>query len=207
MLCGVNMSGITVVTLQLNRGVFTGDVAMDDSYLYITSLPYTLGPNADTGTTPTDNYTSVVPQMTSNTSPSPFKIIATGELTPAWYAFNTDQSGWTTDIIESPEISVSCGTRIAPNVILITTLPYTPNAMNINLTIYGSYVENGVDYLKVITTFDNLIGETDGTSKVYELLVTSDTLYETFTFQITYFSTDNSSNPGFKNIQIYTTLR
>ena len=170
--------------------------------LYITPLPYTLEELPDNLTT---NYTPLVPQMTSDITPPPFIIDSTPGSSPAFHAFNKNQNGWISDDIEGfPEISVSCGSRYTPAVILIETLPLVPDDMNMTVNIYGSYRENAVDFLSVILVAEFLVGNTDGTSKTYEYIITEPGNYETFTFQITSYDSATSKLPGFKNIQIYT---
>lgn len=207
MLALIDMTRITSVSIQIVGSEFTGPVSMEWSDLIITSLPQVL-----TNVQPTIpiNYSPLVPQMTSNTTPAPYKIFASSEQTPGWWAFNSLQSGWinaTSDPADQPDISVSFGTRVTAAYITLTTLPLTPDNMNMNVYISGSYIENGANYLQTITQIDYMVGNADGTSKTYQIFPTSDIAYETYIFQITFYSSDNNSKAGFKNIQLYSTTQ
>ena len=208
MLAIIDMERIVSISISIDRTAFQTNVILGPSDLVVTTLPIALKEVVNPEGPIT--YKSIVPLMTSNTSPIPFIISATSEFTPAWHAFNpTQPGGWRADTIDSgdvPDIAVqmSSDTNVSKTVNLITlnTLDLTPDQMNIQMYVYGDYYKNGLRFTELIATINNFIANDDGTSAEYKLYLTG--TYNMLTFYINSFTSDSTLKPGIKNIQLYT---
>jgi len=206
----IDMNNVTSVTISITSSALTGSVDMLDSDIVVTSLPTSLiNAAADEGVPST--YVPLIPPMTSNTTPAPFVVTASSENSPAeaaYRAFNTSMNGWvnaTSDPGDVPEITVYFGEelRVPINLVTITSLPLPPISLNMTVSIYGAYRENGVDFLALLGTVDNIRGNVDGTSKNYDIFLENSTAYNNYTLQITFYESTNNSKAGFRNIQFY----